>query len=251
MTADDPTIVADARHLVQGAAEREITVCLIGGVAIWARANAGTRAALGRDYGDFDLVAHRQGSRALRKFMEELGFLPQTVFNATHGDRRLLYHHPDGTYHVDVFLDQFEMSHKLDLGARLDVEPLTLPAADLLLTKLQVAEINAKDLSDAAMLLLDHEPGPTDGAGCLNLSHIAAVGGADWGLHTTLSDNLVLLERALPTLALTDEDRQTVQQRASRVAQCLIDAPKTSRWKMRARVGRRVRWYETPEEVGQ
>ena len=68
-----------------------------------------------------------------------------------------------------MFLDTFEMSHTLDLGARLEAEPETLAAAELLLTKLQIAEINAKDLSDVAMLLWDHQPAGGDGPGQLNV----------------------------------------------------------------------------------
>ena len=89
-----------------------------------------------------------------------------------------------------MFLDTFEMSHTLDLGARLEAEPETLAAAELLLTKLQIAEVNAKDLSDTAMLLWDHEPADADGPGRLNLTPVAARCGADWGLYTTVTDNL-------------------------------------------------------------
>ncbi len=136
--------------MVAAAAAGGIPVRLMGGVAIWIRASAPARAALGGTYPDIDLVAHKRQARALRDLLEELGYNPERVFNATHGARRLLYHSPDGAWHVDAFLDTFEMSHTLDLGSRLETESLTLPAAELLLTKLQIAEVNAKDLSDAA-----------------------------------------------------------------------------------------------------
>jgi hypothetical protein len=251
MSAVEPSIVTDALGLVAGAAEQGLEVRLIGGIAVYSRASPRTRAALGRSYGDIDLVSLAKGSRALRSYLEDAGFQPQTVFNATHGDRRLLYHSADDSYHIDVFLDEFSMSHSFDLRGRIPVEATTLPAADLLMTKLQVAEVNAKDLSDAVMLLLDHEPADQDGSGTVNVGHIAGLTSADWGLYTTLTDNFALLERALPTLELAAAERELVRERATRIVSTLADAPKTSRWRMRARVGRRVRWYETPEEIGE
>jgi hypothetical protein len=185
----------------------------------------------------------------LRDLLEELGYQPERTFNATHGARRLLYHAPDRSYHVDVFLDELGMSHDLDLGERLDIEELTLPAAELLLTKLQVAELNKKDAADAAMLLLEHEPSEEDGPGKLNAARIAALGAGDWGLYTTASDNLAKVRELLPELLPDEEARQTVTSRLDELVGRLEEAPKTRGWKLRAKVGRRKRWYEVPEEV--
>ena len=110
-------MVAQGRAIVAAAAARSIPVRLVGGVAIWLRGSAAARAALGRSYPDIDLVAHKRQSRALRSALEEEGFEPERVFNATHGARRLLYHGPGG-WQVDIFLDTFEMSHTLDLGSQ-------------------------------------------------------------------------------------------------------------------------------------
>jgi hypothetical protein len=249
----DPAMVTAGRAVVQAAGEAGIPVRLMGGVAIWIRASAPARAALGRDYPDIDLVTHKRQSRALRSLLEGLGYEPERVFNATHGARRLLYHSPDGGWHVDVFLDTFEMSHTLDLGARLEAEPLTLAAAELLLTKLQVAEVNAKDLSDAAMLLWDHEPtgGPNadDGPGLLNVARLARVCGDDWGLFTTVTDNLAACADHLAGLGIGAADAARIAGRIGVIRQVIDDAPKSMSWRMRAKVGRRVRWYEVPEEV--
>lgn len=242
-------LVAAARELVARAAAEAISVRLLGGVAIWIRASAAARAALGRHYPDIDLVARKRQSRDLRRVLEAAGYQPERVFNATHGARRLLYHSPDGSWHVDVFLDVFEMSHTLDFGSRLETEPDTLPAADLLLSKLQIAEINHKDLSDVAMLLWDHEPGPADGPGRVSSTRLAQACGDDWGLCTTVSDNLARAAGQLAELPLAAADRDRIAGRVHTVAQVIEDAPKSVRWRVRARVGRRVRWYEVPEEV--
>jgi hypothetical protein len=234
---------------VEEAAARGLDVRLLGGVAIWARSSNGARAAFGREYPDIDLAARKNQSRPLRDLLEELGYQPERTFNATHGARRLLYHAPDRSYHVDVFLDELGMSHNLDLGQRLGTEALTLPAAELLLTKLQVAELNKKDAADAAMLLLEHEPADEDGPGKLNAARIAALCAADWGLYTTASDNLAKIRALLPELLADAQVREPVASRIDELVQRLEAEPKTRGWKLRAKIGRRKRWYEIPEEI--
>jgi hypothetical protein len=243
----EPAMVAAGLGVVAAAAARSIPVRLLGGVAIWIRASAAARGALGRSYPDIDLVAHKKQSRELRAVLEEQGLEPERVFNATHGARRLLYHGPG--WHADVFLDTFQMSHTLDLGERLEAEGQTLAAAELLLTKLQIAEVNRKDLSDVAMLLWDHQPGSADGPGQLNALRVARVCAGDWGLFTTVADNLAACAALLPELVAGHGDRDRISARITAVAAALRDAPKTTGWRMRAKVGRRVRWYQTPEEI--
>jgi hypothetical protein len=249
VTVTEHPLIGAGRRLVERAAAAGIETRLFGGIAIWLRASEATREALGRDYPDVDLVAHRQSSRPLRELLEQEGYEPERVFNATHGARRLLFHAAEDGHQVDVFLDQFEMSHKLDLGARLEAEPLTLPAAELLLAKLQVAEINRKDLTDAAMLLIDHEPGAEGGPGGLELPVLNQACASDWGLYTTFTDNLAALEEIRPELPIDAGAGERLGARAAAVRAALAEAPKSLGWRMRAKVGRKVRWHETPEEV--
>jgi hypothetical protein len=138
----------------------------------------------------------------------------------------------------------------MDLRKRLAIDQVTLPPADLLLTKMQVVEITAKDLSDAAMLLLDHAPADRDGDTTIDAGYLAELGARDWGLHTTVTDNLALLSRAVDTMGLDQISRERVIIRAGQVVARMEQAPKSRSWKMRAKVGRRVRWYEVPEEIG-
>jgi hypothetical protein len=243
------TLAEEGPRLVRVAGDAGLVLRLFGGVAIWHRSAAATRAALGRDYADLDFVAHRKGSRELRALLEREGYAPERTFNAAHGDRRLLYHAPDGSFHIDVFLDRFEMSHTLEFTNRLALEEPALPAADLLLAKLQVAEINRKDLTDAAMLLLDHELGDGDGPGRLGGRRLEEACGGDWGLFTTVTDNLATLDELAPSLPLTPERIDALTARSAGLRGRLEEAPKTRAWRMRAKVGRRRRWYEVPEEV--
>ncbi len=262
MTVDDmtetPHLPEAGRRLVETAAGYGHAVRLMGGVAIYLRATDEARRALGRDYPDLDLVAHKAQSRQLRALLEELGYVPDRLFNAMHGETRLLFHHGEEGYQVDVFLDEFKMSHHLDLGSRLEVEEVTIPAAELLLTKLQIAEVNAKDIGDVAMLLWSHEAADDDGPGRLNVSRVAQVCGGSWGLFTTVGDNLARTVTMLPDILTAagvapgsngDSPESRIRRRIDAIRERIEAQPKSLSWRARARVGRRVRWYEVPEEV--
>jgi hypothetical protein len=242
------TLLAEGVQLVSAAAAAGLTVRLIGGVAIYARATDAARRWLARDYVDLDVVAHRAEARRLREWLEQRGYRPDAPFNAAHGAERLMYFAPDARFHVDVFLDRFRMSHSLDFRDRLGVEPVTIPAADLLLTKLQIAELNLKDAGDTAMLLLDHEPAGEDGPGRLALPRVVAVTAGDWGFCTTFTDNVGHVRDRLAELLPAAGPRRVVAQRLDVIERAVADAPKTRAWRLRAKVGRRVRWYELPDE---
>jgi hypothetical protein len=73
--------------------------------------------------------------------------------------------------------------------------------------------------------------------------------GGDWGLHHTVSDTLQRLAGDPPSYTLTVEQRRLVDERVGLLRQALDRHPKTLGWRVRARVGERVRWYEEPEEI--
>ena len=244
----EPPLVTEARRICDEAATRGIEVRLLGGIAIWLRSDDRARAQMRRDYADIDFVTLRKQSKPLRELLEGLGYEPNKMFNALQSDR-LYYNAADGSYHLDIFVDKFVMSHKLDLAPRIQTEPLVLPAAELLLTKLQIAELNEKDARDTAMLLLDHELTDRDGPGALNVAYVADVCAQDWGFYTTLTDNLTKTQTLLEGILSDPEQRQIVDTRAGALLARLEVAPKSRGWRRRAKIGRRMRWYEVPDEA--
>ena len=76
--------------------------------------------------------------------------------------------------------------------------------------------------------------------------------GADWGWWRTVTGNLTKLPALAaehPELIPPDPPLDPLAQ--SRYLLGLAEsAPKGVKWKLRANVGDRVRWYEEPEEVG-
>jgi hypothetical protein len=242
---------AEALRLIAMAEKAGLTLRLLGGVAIRLRSpQAATHRALARTYADLDFAAPRKESRALRDMFATAGYTADRRFNALHGDRRLLFYDASRERQVDIFLGVFEMCHKLVLEDRLLLHPQTLSPADLLLTKLQIVELNAKDTQDALALLLDIpplEPGGNPGE-AMDVARIVDICSHNWGWYTTVEDNLQRIATSAQQL-LSKEDADTVQRRLEIITAALDRAPKSAAWQLRAAVGRRVLWYELPEEV--
>jgi hypothetical protein len=238
-------LLAAAVDIIGAAAAAGATMRLLGGIAVYQLAPSARTGALARTYHDYDVVVPpRQGAAAARVF-RGAGYSEDQHFNALHGAHRMIFAAPRG-FVVDVLVGTFQMCHRLDLGRGLPGEGLTINAADLLLTKLQIVQIEEKDLLDAAALLVDL---PTDGPAGIDVERFVAPLAGDWGFYHTV-------ERNLPRLVTFAQDRlggdqaQAVAASAGRLQQAMEAAPKSLKWKMRSRVGEKVTWYELPEETG-
>jgi hypothetical protein len=244
-TSTRDTLLDLTRKLVGRAAARDVTMRALGGVGIDLRAE-GMHPSLRREFADVDVAAPRTARRQVTEVMEEAGFQGEPEFNALQGASRQIWWAPDRSTHVDVFLGEFRMCHRLDLDGRLRVDHPALPAADLLLMKLQVVELNHKDVTDVAALLTTHRLDEGDEAGTINRRRIVELLSADWGFYTTATDNL---ER-LPALVAEIEAGlgRRVADAAGELHEEVVRAPKSRGFKLRARVGRRKRWYEVPDE---
>jgi len=240
---DQDALIALARRLVD--AIEHVPLRALGGVGVALRA-AHAAPPLRRASEDLDLAAPRRARRAIEDAFAAAGLIAEREFNALQGSRRQIWWTPDRATHVDVFLGEFAMCHRLDLDDRLEVDHAALPAADLLLMKLQVVHLNFKDVQDLAALLTTHELGDGDHEGVIDRRRLQEVLGADWGFHTTAGDNL---ERLGDLVAEhVPEAEEHVREQSEALREQLDAAPKTRGFKMRAKVGRRRRWYELPEE---
>jgi len=242
-----PGVEAEAKRLLQASSDRKIVLKLIGGVAVAMRCPSASRDGLRRNYVDLDFVGHEKQSKAINGFFVEMGYQPRPRFNAMMGRKRLIFNDLVNQRRVDIFLDVFEMCHKFNFGERVGLEPLTLPLADLLATKLQIVQLNAKDLKDLTALVLDHEIGSGDGE-TINGPYVAGLCSNDWGTYKTFTTNLSKLETSTEGYGLTASETDTLRARIRKLVDTMEREPKSLAWRMRARVGQKKAWYELPED---
>lgn len=241
-------IVREARRMIDAANDREILARATGGVAIALHATKPTPPALVRSYQDIDLVTTRKGGAATLKLLVDLGYQPNTRFNALNSATRLVVYDTYHGRHVDVFVGDFRMCHRLPLADRLSVDTYTPPLAELLLTKLQIVQLNEKDLKDIFAILVDHEIADHD-RDAINATLIAKLLAGDWGLWRTAKETIATSRERVNDFALDPAQRCCIEQRLNNLWEVIDRTPKSRRWRVRARVGERARWYEEPEEI--
>jgi hypothetical protein len=238
-------IVAEAQRLVAVAAEHDAVARLLGGTAFVIAAGDHLPASRRASIQDIDLATRKRDASRLEAVLTDNGYEPNATFNAINGATRRIYYDTAHHRHIDVFVDHFEMCHVIPIAKTLTASRITLPLTELLLTKLQIVELNAKDAVDASALLQAGELGDSDADGTINVTRLAAMTAGDWGLHRTVTMTLGKLGEHVPD----DGGRAIVASRVAEIEAAMAAAPKTTKWKLRDRVGDRVRWYAEPDEI--
>jgi len=244
MEAVAPDAFEVSIEVVRAANARGIPLKLLGGQAVRVLCPLFPHRA--RDDQDMDFACVSSKKREVIAFFDERGFMGDSRFNTLHGDRQMYFTTADGKTSVDVVMNKLNMCHVLDFSDRIDRLPDTLDVTDLLLTKLQIAQLNEKDIRDALALLEGHPVGDADGE-TVNAGRIAALCGADWGLWRTITGNLDTCCAMAPGYDVPN--RAEVEARLQELLHRIEAEPKTRSWKLRAKIGERKRWYELPDEV--
>jgi hypothetical protein len=237
--------IAEAQRIAEAAKKEKLGVKLLGGAGIHIHSPSANRPPLKRKYGDLDYAMPNRDRKRVLAFFPSLGYEANERFNLMQGDRRLYFYDERNGRQVDVFIDVMRMSHVIDLRGRLDHAGPCASPSDLLLSKLQIYEVNRKDLVDLTALLLDHtiEAGNDD---AIDPDYVARLAAEDWGLYRTLQVNIGKLRATLGDL---DVDRDVVGARLDALWSAVQAQPKPLKWRLRSQVGDRMRWYELPEEV--
>jgi len=238
----DLGIVDEVWRIVQTAQDAGVTLRALGAVAfrIHCRERLDIHSSLGRDISDIDLAGYKKHASQICKIMDELGY---------ELDRRMLLHedryffsHRQTRVKADVFLDKLEMCHTIHFLGRLEQDYPTVPLEELLLEKLQIVNIERKDIVDLAMLLSTHDLGT--GKESIDDRYVARLAADDWGLYFTIMANLTKVTdfiRQTGTLESSDKDR--VLKNLESLHTKIEMHPKSFAWKMRAKVGPKVKWY--------
>ena len=241
---DDP--LPEAVALVEGAARTGLRLRLLGGLGV--RVLCPGFPPRQRPGQDIDLACASKGRRDVTSYLEHSGCVPDKMFNSLNGDRQMYFTAPSGRP-VDVMVDRLVMCHTLDFRSSFSNSSHTIDPADLLLSKLQIFELNAKDAHDVTHLLSGVPVG--DAREAISARRFGEILAADWGWWRTTTRNLEKLPALLdenPEM-IPPQARFDVREQAGRLLDVADAVPKSVKWKLRANVGERVRWYELPEEV--
>lgn len=207
------------------------------------------QAALGRAYTDIDFAAYNRQLKQIQELMSALGYTEnREIFIASEGERAI-YDKADVGLHVDIFYEKLDFCHTIYWKDRLEVDAPTIPLTELLLEKMQIVEINEKDVIDTIMLLLEHPLGDAD-AETINIQRAAGLCANDWGLWRTTTMNLDKVKQlAHGYPQLSADQKAKVESQVDEILTRLQDEPKPLAWRLRDRVGDRVKWYKDVDEV--
>ncbi|WEU39829.1 MAG: hypothetical protein OdinLCB4_004990 [Candidatus Odinarchaeum yellowstonii] len=238
--------VREAKRIIDKAFERNVVLKLIGGLAV--RNHCEIIDFCERDYSDIDFVGLSKQLNAIEKVFTELGYTHNKDVLLASGGRRMQFISRDGVEHIDVFLDKFDMDHDvIDLANRLNFEKYTISLSDILLTKLQIHEINEKDIRDTLTILKDIPYGLEDKPGIVNFKYIAEKCAEDWGLYYDVILNIDKCLNMLGNYKLTAEEAERIKTSLLTLRRLIEEEPKTKKWVKRSKNDLRKRWWNIIE----
>ena len=242
-------LIAEGERIL-AAAKSAPSLRLTGSVAVQLRCpRFGELARRGREIGDIDFAGYKRELKSVQQSLAGLGYIEDREIAVVSEGSRAIFEHPESHLHLDVFYDRLDFCHIIPLAGRLEAERATLPLAELALGKLQIVKINEKDLVDLMVLLLEHPLADSD-EGAINVARIARLCTEDWGLWRTATFNLEKLPRFAATFeGLGAAERQHLASQIETLTKRLDSEPKPLAWRMRAKLGERVKWYRDVDEV--
>jgi hypothetical protein len=248
-----PDFREEANRIMEQATAEGILLRLMGALAfnLHCPKFRNMQALMGRTFSDIDFASYRRHVAGIRKLLSRLGYEEDSMVTNLYGNRRLVFNDPRNDRHCDVFLDKLEFCHDIAFEGRLEVDSPTIPLAELLLEKMQIVKLNEKDVVDTVMLLREHPVGDSDSE-TINSTHIAGLTARDWGLWRTVTSNLNRIKQLIPDMEkLSKEDRIDVSSKIDSLLSRVDIEPKTTGWKMRAKIGEKKKWYRDVEELTQ
>jgi hypothetical protein len=238
----------EALRIIDAARTAGVTLRVLGSIAyrIHCPAHLYLFEKMDRALTDIDFAAEKTQQHPVQRLFTGLGYVEdRTVAIATEGSRHC-FTGPDRRVNVDVFMDELFFCHRIPLKGRLALDEPTITVTDLLLEKMQIVEINLKDLEDTVVLLLEHDIGEAiDDRERIDVGHVCSLLCSEWGFYHTVTTNLGKVEQfAEQAPGVSPAQREVVKERIRRLTSTIEARPKSLGWKMRARVGTRMRWYQ-------
>jgi hypothetical protein len=242
----------ELKHILQVSSDEGVTLRVIGSLAFQFHCPkyGYLQAALGRAYTDIDFAGYSHERKAVQTVMSGLGYAENREVTVVSEGMRMIFDNASTGLHVDIFYDKLDFCHVISWkNGRLGVDTPTIPLAEMLLEKMQIVKINEKDIIDTIMLMLEHPLGDDDQE-TINIKLVAELCADDWGLWRTTTMNLTKVSQLVQDYGqLSDTDKQHVISQVETVMQRIADEPKSLAWRLRDRVGDRVKWYKDVDEV--
>jgi hypothetical protein len=247
----------EARRIVDKAVAEGITLRILGAVAVSIHSPEFTplhqsleRVGGATDFTDLDVIGYSRDRASIELFFRGIGITPEPRARKSPAiwAYRQMYVERNGNFHIDVFFDKLEMSHTIDFNHRLEVDYPTISLADLLLEKMQIHRINEKDIKDTVVLMRAHSLGPSD-QDIINEDYIAKLLSNDWGFYYTVANNLNKTKLLLDGYSMAQADKDDVTSKIDRLISRIDSEPKSMRFRMRAKVGEKKKWYNEVDET--
>jgi len=267
MASQDKFILEEGLRIVTEAETKGVILRILGAIAFMHHSQNFSGlfrdlARLGKEnlFTDIDLIGYKKQRKDIRELMEDqLKFEVDRHVLMLHSDRRLIYYHPKNQMIVDIFLDALQFSHDLVFGTdpkngRLNLDYPTIPLPDLLLQKLQIHEINEKDLKDIFALVRAHSlSNDTTTRDAINLNRICEVLSEDWGFWKDSVTNLTKTQELASQLRdkglISEEDRNDFFEKTTEILGKVENYPKSKNWIKRAKAGASKPWWSDVDEI--
>ena len=265
---DEDEFLNESLGIVEKAQSHGVCLRILGSLAVYIRARNVGRGDLFKSLGrfgegkplftDLDLAAYGKQRGAIDKIFRELAYQPDTLVNGMFGHKRLIYYHPQRKFHVDIFLNKLEFSHDVEFGekpgeGRLEIDYPSISAADIVLEKLQIHQINRKDLIDLITLFLVHDVQGQFSKDSIDAAYVGKILSSEWGFWYDATANLEKVRTLLQTLEkdgkLSRSQSQIVERKVEKLLDYVKNTPKERSWEKRARTGTKKAWYREVEEV--
>ncbi|MFX1578990.1 MAG: hypothetical protein ACFFBJ_05035 [Promethearchaeota archaeon] len=245
----DDYIMELAHKIIEEAQNQGIILRLIGSTAFRTHCPAHLKEfeKMARKLTDIDTITYSSVSGAdIESLFTSLGLkeIQHMVWHAT--TRRIFY--DEHGLHIDVFYDKLDYCHTIDFKKRLELDYPTIPLAEMLLEKMQIVEINEKDLKDSVILLTEHAIGDSDDEQ-INGRYISQLLSGDWGFYYTVKTNLEKVKRYSEGSELPENEVSAVRKRIDELTAMIDTTPKSRGWKLRARIGIKKKWYKDVGDI--
>ena len=109
-------------------------------------------------------------------------------------------------------------------------------------------KIGEKDVKDVIILLKDHDLGENDRV--VNVRYISKLLSDDWGFYYTVTTNLRKTRDYADSFSVINlSEKELVKRRIDSLLSSIEGQEKSFKWRIRAKAGTKVKWYNDAEEV--